>query len=213
MIPESESKQCKDCNLRGMTKQKIMVKPVPSSGPLTANMMLVGRNPGKEENRQARPFVGPAGNLLNQVLSASSIERDDLYVTNVVKCYTKGDRPPTNREVNLCLPVLLQEIDEVNPKVLVAMGNEALWGLTSKTGIMNWRGSAWWDEELKLILVATLHPSFIMRGNFHLFDVMVADFKKAKRLLEQGLPDIYVEYITDTAEAELWYKQNFGAAI
>lgn len=130
-----------------------------------------------------------------------------MYITNVVKCYTEGNAPPTAAEIRSCVPVLLDEIERVDPKVVICCGNEAMEALTGQTGILSWRGSAWWDEELKLIIVATLHPSYIMRGQWHMLGPVIEDFKKAKRLLRDGWQDPEYSYITNNTEAQLWYQE------
>lgn len=199
--------KCKQCNLQGLSEKGTEIQPVPGDGPVPAEAMLVGRNPGWDENRLLRPFVGSAGRVLNSLLTASGWNREDMYISNVVKCFTEGNKPPTAKEIQSCLPVLLSEIDEVNPKILILVGNEAMEAIVGKTGILSWRGSSWWDEELKLIVLVTLHPSYLMQGQWHMFGYVLADLKKAKRLLNEGWTEPNFTYITDPTEAKLWFQE------
>lgn len=94
-------------------------------GPLDALVMLIGQNPGAEEEKQGRPFVGRSGRYLNSVLRQNQIDRDSLYITSVVKCKTPKNRKPDREEIAACMPILLKQIREVNPKIIVLMGEVA----------------------------------------------------------------------------------------
>ncbi|MBI4302782.1 MAG: uracil-DNA glycosylase [Chloroflexi bacterium] len=100
-------------------------RPVFGEGPRDARIMLIGQNPGAEEARQGRPFVGRAGKFLDDVLSKTKLKRDRLYITNVVKQTTLGNRRPTATEVKCWMPSLLDEIRQVKPEVIVLMGKVA----------------------------------------------------------------------------------------
>ena len=98
---------------------------VSGEGPNSARVMLVGQNPGIEEERQGRPFVGRAGKYLTTILEKNGLNRRDLYITNIVKCRTPQNRKPTSKEIEDCLPVLLEEIDKIKPELIVLLGNVA----------------------------------------------------------------------------------------
>ena len=98
---------------------------VPPEGPRDATIMLIGQNPGVEEARQRRPFVGRSGRYLDAVLRSSGIDRNTLYITSVVKETTPGNRTPTREETQRWLPHLLREIKEVKPETVVLMGKIA----------------------------------------------------------------------------------------
>lgn len=102
-----------------------MAHVVYGEGPHSASVMLIGQNPGAEEGRQGRPFVGQAGQYLNEVLQKNCLERNKLYVTNVVKEVTPGNREPTAKEIKYWLPYLMQEIRDVRPRIIVLMGRVA----------------------------------------------------------------------------------------
>jgi uracil-DNA glycosylase family 4 len=94
-------------------------------GPSDANIMLIGQNPGKEEAKQGKPFVGRSGKYLNGVLLKNNIERSKLYITSVVKETTPRNRKPTGQEISYWMPFLVEEIQRVKPKVIVLMGEVA----------------------------------------------------------------------------------------
>ena len=98
---------------------------VPPEGPRDAGIMLIGQNPGAEEARQKRPFVGRSGRYLDEVLRRTGLDRRTLYITSVVKETTPGNRTPTREEIQRWLPHLLQEIREVKPNTIVLMGKVA----------------------------------------------------------------------------------------
>ena len=99
--------------------------PVPGEGPLDARVMVVGEAPGKKEDEQGRPFVGPAGQLLNQLLGLAGLERSQVYITNVVKCRPPGNRDPRDEEIEACLPYLLRQIRLIQPGLIIAVGRHA----------------------------------------------------------------------------------------
>lgn len=122
-------------------------KPVIGEGPVPARIMLIGQNPGAEEQKTGRPFVGRSGKYLNKVLSANGMNREDIFITSVVKCPTVANRKPTDREIKGCLPLLMQQIKEVKPQLIVLMGAVA-WNTPRLSGID---------------YVQTYHPAAAMR--------------------------------------------------
>ncbi len=110
-------------------------------------MMLVGQNPGKEEDETGKPFVGRAGRFLNKVLAENGVKRDEVFVTNVVKHVTQQNRKPFQDEVEACLPFLKKQLEIVKPEIVVLMGAVA-WQTTRIEGIE---------------YVETVHPSAAMR--------------------------------------------------
>jgi uracil-DNA glycosylase len=94
-------------------------------GPTEAEVMLIGQNPGKEEAKRRKPFVGRSGKYLNSVLLKNNIDRRNLYITSVVKQPTPGNRKPTKQEIDYWMPYLIEEIKRVRPKVIFLMGEVA----------------------------------------------------------------------------------------
>jgi uracil-DNA glycosylase len=133
---------CKKCRLWQDAKQA-----VPGEGPANAKVMIVGQNPGAEEDESGRPFVGRAGKFLNKTLAEYGINRADLFVTNIVKHVTPENRKPFEDEVEACLPYLVTQIQTIQPKIIVMLGVAA-------------RGTPRYDgiEYLEVI-----HPSAAMR--------------------------------------------------
>lgn len=112
---------------------------MPGEGNLYADVMFVGEAPGATEDEKGRPFVGAAGQLLTEAIEATGLKRGDVYITNVVKCRPPNNRTPTDEEVSLCVPYLLEELRLVRPKVVVALGNTAGSTLFRLAG-RQWRG-------------------------------------------------------------------------
>jgi len=113
-------RQCKKCRLWKEARNA-----VPGEGPSKAKVMLVGQNPGEEEDRTGRPFVGRAGKFLNTVLGKNKIRRERLFITNVVKHKTPQNRTPRSDEIRACLPYLTEQIVEIRPRMIVLMGQVA----------------------------------------------------------------------------------------
>jgi len=117
---ERRIRQCKKCRLWKEARNA-----VPGEGPSKAKVMLVGQNPGEEEDRTGRPFVGRAGKFLNTVLGKNKIRRERLFITNVVKHKTPQNRTPRSDEIRACLPYLTEQIVEIRPRMIVLMGQVA----------------------------------------------------------------------------------------
>jgi uracil-DNA glycosylase family 4 len=112
-----EVKICRKCILsQGRTNA------VPGEGPQTADIMFIGEGPGFHEDRQGRPFVGAAGNYLTELLQKIDLKREDVYITNVVKCRPPGNRDPQPEEIEACRPYLDKQIDLIHPRLIVTLG-------------------------------------------------------------------------------------------
>jgi uracil-DNA glycosylase family 4 len=95
---------------------------VPGEGPANADIMFIGEGPGFHEDRQGRPFVGAAGNYLNELLEKIGLKREDVYITNVIKCRPPGNRDPQPDEIQACKPYLDRQIDLIHPRLVVTLG-------------------------------------------------------------------------------------------
>jgi len=128
-----------------------------------AAVMLVGEGPGEVEDDTGRPFVGPAGQLLTDILKSVHIAREDVYITNVVKCRPPGNRVPTKVEMKACWPWLAAQIALINPKVVVTLGNTPTsWFLSSDQGITELRGRFHrWKGGIEVFPM--YHPSYLLR--------------------------------------------------
>jgi DNA polymerase len=138
-------------------------------GNIDAELMFVGEAPGADEDLQGEPFVGKAGQLLTKIIEAMNFRRDEVYIGNVLKCRPdmppgeSGNRKPKPSEMETCLPYLREQIDLIQPRVLVALGATAMEGLIGATGPMaSLRGR--WHEFQNIPLMATYHPAYLLRN-------------------------------------------------
>jgi DNA polymerase len=134
-----------------------------------AELMFVGEAPGADEDAQGEPFVGRAGELLTKIIQATGLQRSDVYIANILKCrpdtpgQASGNRKPTPDEMATCIPFLHEQIDLIQPKVLVALGATAVEGLLGKTlGITKLRGG--WKTYRGIPLMPTYHPAYLLRN-------------------------------------------------
>jgi DNA polymerase len=136
---------------------------VPGEGNPHARLVLVGEGPGATEDALGRPFVGKAGELLNEILSAIELPRESVYITNVVKCRPPQNRKPLPDEIAACLPFLFRQLQLIRPKVIVAMGGtaaEALLGVKKSLGEL--RGKVHRLDGIPLVV--TYHPAALLRN-------------------------------------------------
>ncbi|HET6845126.1 MAG TPA: uracil-DNA glycosylase [Candidatus Angelobacter sp.] len=131
-------------------------------GNMNAELMFVGEGPGADEDAQGEPFVGRGGQLLNNMISAMGLKREEVYIANVVKCRPPGNRTPEKDECDTCSPFLMRQIAVIRPKVIVALGATAAKNLLAvNDSMMNLRGH-WYDfRESKLAV--TYHPAYLLR--------------------------------------------------
>ena len=134
-----------------------------------AELMFIGEAPGADEDARGEPFVGRAGQLLTKIIETMGFSRADIYIANVLKCRpdmprgSSGNRPPTPEEMQTCLPYLAEQIDIIQPKVLVALGATAVEGLLGTRGTMReMRGR--WHSHHETPLMITYHPSYLLRN-------------------------------------------------
>jgi uracil-DNA glycosylase len=128
-----------------------------------ADLMIVGEAPGEEEDRSGRPFVGRAGQLLDRILTSAEIDRDEAYITNMVKYRPPGNRAPTPAETDASLPILLDQIRLIRPQVIVTLGNTPTqWFLGSKEGITRTRGR--WFDWHGVRVFPMYHPAYLLRN-------------------------------------------------
>jgi uracil-DNA glycosylase len=134
-----------------------------------ADLMFIGEAPGADEDQQGEPFVGRAGQLLTRILKAMNFAREDVYIANILKCRPDtpagsfGNRPPTPAEMQTCRPYLVEQIDIIQPTVLVALGAVAVEGLLGTRGTMReLRGR--WHTYNSIPLMITYHPAYLLRN-------------------------------------------------
>jgi uracil-DNA glycosylase len=134
-----------------------------------AELMFVGEAPGADEDRQGEPFVGRAGQLLTKIIETMGYRRGDVYIANILKCRPDtpgqqfGNRPPTPNEMETCLPFLREQIDIIQPRVLVALGATAVEGLLGMRSSMSRLRGAWHDFNGTPLMI-TYHPAYLLRN-------------------------------------------------
>ena len=135
---------------------------VHTEGNRKARLMFVGEAPGADEDAQARPFVGRAGQLLTKIIEAIGLKREEVLIGNVNRCRPPGNRAPTTEEASMCKPFLLREIAVVQPEVIVVLGNTAMKNLLdTREGITRLRGT--FQDYKGIKVMPTFHPAYLLR--------------------------------------------------
>jgi DNA polymerase len=175
-----EASGCTRCKLAGLGRTQVVF----ARGDPQADLMFIGEGPGAEEDKQGFPFVGRSGQLLDRlVLEEMRLRRDQFYVGNVVKCRPPGNRDPEPDEIDACWPWLDQQIELVDPKVIVTLGRFSTQQLLdTKEGITRLRGRT--HRYKDRIVVPTFHPAAVLRGGGVPMAQMRADLVRAKLALE-----------------------------
>ena len=165
-------------------------KTVFGSGNANANLMFVGEAPGAEEDRQGLPFVGRAGQLLEELLNEIELTREDVFIANVLKSRPPGNRDPLPAEIEACQPYLWRQIDLIEPRVIATLGNFATKLLSGNpTGITRVRGTPQVHElgGRTVFLFPLLHPAAALRTPA-MKEALSEDFAKLPALLSEVLP-------------------------
>lgn len=161
---------------------KDCIQAVPGEGNPNNQLVFIGEAPGKREDEQGRPFVGPAGKLLDKLLEDIGFEREDVYITNVVKCRPPGNRDPSPQEVAEHSEFLRKELEVIKPKLIVLLGRHALNRFLVDEKISECRGKA--KRYNNQVYFAVYHPAAALH-NPNLISVMKEDFKKIPVLLKK----------------------------
>lgn len=177
----AEAEGCVKCGLAAERNSVVF-----GMGHPKAALMFVGEGPGAEEDAQGLPFVGRSGKLLDQLLKEEmGLERESVYITNVVKCRPPGNRDPKSEEIAECSPYLQQQLAHIRPRVIVTLGNPATKTmLQTTTGITKLRGTshAFSYPGGSATLVPTFHPSAVLRNQMNM-PLIRADLVAAKQIL------------------------------
>jgi len=165
---KAAASHCRGCDLHKRATQTVF-----GEGTKKASLMLIGEQPGDKEDIAGRPFVGPAGRLLDEALQEAGIDRSDVYVTNAVKHFSwepdaRGKRrihkKPRYAEIQACRPWLEAELHAVRPQVVICMGATAAQALLGKTFSVTRQRGTFVSSEDALLVMATVHPSSILRA-------------------------------------------------
>ncbi len=165
-----EIRNCKRCSLWKTRKNAS-----PGEGPVNAQIMIVGQAPGAEEDKIGRPFVGRAGKFLNQLLILAKIKREEVFLTAPVHCFPPKNRKPTREEIATCLPYLKKQIEIINPKKFILLGEVAFSVFFPKEKLNDFRGR--WLKKDNKEFFPTYHPAAGMRFP-KIRKVLEEDFKK-----------------------------------
>ena len=144
---EKEIKVCSKCPLHKTRKF-----PVPGEGNIDAKVMLIGLGPGYHENLKGKPFVGAAGKFLDELLQLAGLKREEVYITNVIKCYL-SDNKPTEEEIEACTPYLDRQIKIIKPKIILTLGNVSTSYILKKFGF---KTESMWKIHAKVFQISNL---------------------------------------------------------
>jgi DNA polymerase len=176
---------CQRCKL-SRTRKNIVF----GVGNPKARLVFVGEGPGGDEDEKGEPFVGRAGGVLNRLIAAMGLKREDVYICNIVKCRPPGNRDPEQDEVAACSPFLLRQLRSINPEVIVALGKPASHTLLGcKDPISKLRGK--FRDFHGIPLMPTYHPSYLLRsgGNSDSFWDVWDDMTQVLQLLKLPVPE------------------------
>ena len=174
---DQEVSVCTDCPL-----SRNRTRAVPGEGPENAEIMLIGEAPGFNEDKQGRPFVGAAGHFLEELLSVAKLRREDVYITNTVKCRPLNNRDPLPGELAACRKYLDRQIEVISPKVVVTLGRHALTSFLPNETISKARGRP--RSVNGITLFPILHPAAALYQQ-SLRKVIEEDIMKLPALLEK----------------------------
>ena len=171
----------KNCNRCKLCKNRKNI--VFGIGNENANIMLIGEGPGADEDKQGIPFVGKAGQLMNKAFDALGIEREDVYIANIVKCRPPNNRDPEPDEIQGCMNYLRNQVIIVKPKIIVLLGRIALQNILGKEyKITASRGH--WIEKKGIMYMPTWHPAALLRDETKKIDFW-RDFKKVLEMCRE----------------------------
>lgn len=172
--------QCTACDL-AETRTTVVF----GVGSPTADLVIIGEAPGHNEDLQGEPFVGRAGQLLDQLLEEIGLRREEVYIANVIKCRPPGNRDPRPAEIDACKGYLRRQLELIDPSVVLTLGNFATKLLLKReVGITRLRGQVypWWRRRL----VPTFHPAAALRGGGSRLEDMRHDFALVRGVLDEA---------------------------
>ncbi len=156
--------KCRNCRLCETRKNTVA-----GEGNLNARLMFIGEGPGADENETGRPFIGRAGKLLTNLLTDAGINREDVYITNIVKCRPPDNRVPLTDEMEACKKYLLEQIEIIEPRIIGALGSTAAKFLLGDGigNISKIRGQ-WFNYKNEIKIMPLFHPSYLLRNQSEL---------------------------------------------
>jgi len=164
---EARAKVCVKCPNLAISRRNVVF----GVGDINASLMFVGEAPGMEEDEQGEPFVGRAGQLLTKIIQTMGLDRQSVYIANILKCrpdtpgQTTGNRKPKPEEMQNCTPYLNAQIDLIKPKVIVALGGSAVEGLFGNAPVRITQLRGQYTQFRGIPVMQTYHPSYLLRPN------------------------------------------------
>ena len=179
-----ECEHCRKCKIGGVLIADKYLSNVFSNRNPAAEIMVVGQNPGREEVERDEPFVGEAGKRFDEAIERIlGLARKDLYISNVIRCYTPNNRKPFDSELDNCRTFLDREITLIKPKIIIALGGIALKQLTGLNGVMKWHGKVIHSVRYGVPVMSVLHPSPLNTNSPERKEAFYDDLKKLKEFL------------------------------
>jgi DNA polymerase len=180
---DEEVRLCRKCEI-GSTRTNA----VPGEGSPNALIMFIGEAPGVDEDALARPFVGRAGQLLDKIIAAMGLKREDVYIGNILKCRPPENRTPKAEEIINCLPFLQRQIEVIKPDIIVALGAYAAQTLLDTTKSIGQLRGHFFDYypglgKPPIKLLATFHPAYLLRN--YTYDARQKVWEDMKKVLEE----------------------------
>lgn len=176
---------CTTCDL-----SKFRTNAVPGSGRPETSVIFIGEAPGRNEDLQGEPFVGTAGKILSEALEYAGFTRNDVYITNVVKCRPPNNRRPNKEELDSCKPYLQKELEIIQPKIICILGNTAFGSLLNGNAITKNRGKV--IKRNHQLYFVTVHPAAIIY-NPDLRQVLKDDLKTLRGILDKVKKGIQIQ--------------------
>jgi DNA polymerase len=171
----AEVNECQKCGLG-----RLRLKAVPGDGPEKISIMFIGEAPGWNENQQGKPFVGPAGKFLDELLAAINLKRADVYITNVVKCRPPENRDPLPEEISACAAYLDRQITILKPKVIVTLGRYSMAKFVFTESISKIHGRPFKRDDV--IVFPMYHPAAALHQP-SLRQILIEDMKKLPAII------------------------------
>ena len=177
---------CQKCPL-----WRTRIKPVPGEGSLKAKIMFIGEAPGANEDREGRPFCGAAGKVLDHLLEIANLKREEIFITNILKCRPPQNRDPQKEEINACSPYLKEQIEIIKPKIICTLGNYSTayifekYALKDKIqGISKIHGQVFEIKNLfqSIKIIPFYHPA-VVTYNINMKTTLEKDFQVLKNLI------------------------------
>lgn len=171
---------------------------VPGEGPANSEIMFIGEGPGFHEDRQGKPFVGPAGNFLDELLGYAGLKRSEVFITNVVKCRPPENRDPQPEELAACQRYLDAQIAAINPRIIVTLGRFSMARFIKDGKISRIHG---YPHKVDSRIVVTMyHPAAALHQPA-LKDALIQDFSRLRDLMNQPTPSFMEQNYTESAES------------